>query len=147
MKDNLSTRRHSVREAEAVVDEQAKSFLRRLDGRAIAPTIAALHGYHNRLRVTHLECAHRLLAAGTPAKQVLDQLAPGSPTSFCVHRRGCSARPALANAPNSCCFLARAVTTGRRGDACKTHRGPVIQFLTNPSALLLAKSFSFREHP
>src|SRR6185295_5942848 len=73
VKDNLEIRVEAVREAEAMIAEQAASFLRWLEGRAIVPTIAALQGHHNRLRATELERARRLLAGGTPTEQVLEQ--------------------------------------------------------------------------
>jgi glutamyl-tRNA reductase len=82
VKDNLRIRVEAVREAEAMIDEQAQSFLRWLEGRTIVPTIAALHGHHDRLRAGELERARRLLAAGTPAEQVLDQLARGLTNKF-----------------------------------------------------------------
>ena len=82
VKDNLQIRVEAVREAEAMIAAQAESFLRWLEGRAVVPTITALHGYHDALRVAELEKARRLLANGTPAEQVLDQLARGLTNKF-----------------------------------------------------------------
>ena len=77
VKDNLQIRVEAVAEAEALIAVQAESFLRWLEGRAVVPTITALHGHHDALRVAELERAKRLLASGTPADQVLEQLARG----------------------------------------------------------------------
>jgi glutamyl-tRNA reductase len=82
VKDNLQIRVEAVREAEAMIAEQAQSFLRWLEGRNIVPVIAALHGHHDRLRASEVERARRLLAAGTPAEQVLEQLARGLTNKF-----------------------------------------------------------------
>jgi glutamyl-tRNA reductase len=43
----------------------------------VVPTIAALSNHHDALRAAELERARRMLAAGTPAEQVLDGLARG----------------------------------------------------------------------
>ncbi len=82
VKDNLQIRVEAVREAEAMIAAQAGSFLRWLEGRAVVPTITALHGHHDALRAAELERARRLLANGTPAEQVLDQLARGLTNKF-----------------------------------------------------------------
>src|SRR5437660_5643336 len=77
VKDNLQIRVEAVAEAEALIAVQAESFLRWLEGRAVVPTITALHGHHDALRAAELERAKRLLASGTAADQVLEQLARG----------------------------------------------------------------------
>ena len=82
VKDNLQIRVEAVREAEAMIAVQAESFLRWLEGRAVVPTITALHGHHEALRAAELERAKRLLANGTPADQVLEQLARGLTHKF-----------------------------------------------------------------
>src|SRR5215470_10744881 len=82
VKDSLQIRVEAVREAEAMISEQAESFLRWLEGRVVVPTITALHGHHEALRAAELERARRLLANGTPAEQVLDQLARGLTHKF-----------------------------------------------------------------
>jgi glutamyl-tRNA reductase len=82
VKDNLQIRVEAVREAEAMIATQAESFLRWLEGRAVVPTITALHGHHDALRAAELERARRLLANGTPAEQVLEQLARGLTNKF-----------------------------------------------------------------
>jgi glutamyl-tRNA reductase len=82
VKDNLQIRIEAVREAEAMIAVQAESFLRWLEGRAVVPTITALHGHHDALRAAELERAKRLLANGTPADQVLEQLARGLTHKF-----------------------------------------------------------------
>jgi glutamyl-tRNA reductase len=77
VKDNLQIRVEAVAEAEALIAVQAESFLRWLEGRAVVPTITALHGHHDALRAAELDRAKRLLASGTPADQVLEQFARG----------------------------------------------------------------------
>ena len=82
VKDNLTIRGDSVREAEVLIAEQAQGFLRWLDGRTVVPTIAALQEHHDRLRATELDRARRLLTAGTGTEQVLEQLARGLTNKF-----------------------------------------------------------------
>src|SRR5439155_4504202 len=82
VKYNLHIRSDAVREAEAMIAEQAGSFLRWLEGRSVVPTIAALHGHHDKLRAVELERARRLLASGVSADHVLDQLARGLTNKF-----------------------------------------------------------------
>ena len=82
VKDGLQVRVESVREAEAMIATQAESFLRWLEGRAVVPTITALHGHHEALRMAELDRAKRLLASGTPPDQVLEQLARGLTHKF-----------------------------------------------------------------
>lgn len=82
VKDNLQIRRDSVVQAEAMIAEQTDSFLRWLDGRAVVPTISALHGHHDGLREVELERARRLLAAGSAPNEVLEALARGLTAKF-----------------------------------------------------------------
>ncbi len=82
VKDNLTIRGDSVREAEVMIGEQTQGFLRWLDGRTVVPTITALQRHHDQLRVAELERARRVLAAGAPAEQVLEQLARGLTNKF-----------------------------------------------------------------
>jgi glutamyl-tRNA reductase len=82
VKDSLQIRVDAVREAETMIAEQAENFLRWLEGRVVVPTITALHGHHDSLRLAELERAKRLLANGTPPDQVLDQLARGLTNKF-----------------------------------------------------------------
>jgi glutamyl-tRNA reductase len=82
VKDNLNIRRESVAQAEQMIATQAESFLRWLEGRAVVPTIAALHGHHDELRATELERARKLLLSGTPPEQVLELLARGLTNKF-----------------------------------------------------------------
>ena len=82
VKDSLQIRVDAVREAETMIAEQAESFLRWLEGRVVVPTITALHGHHDALRLAELDRAKRLLANGTPPDQVLDQLARGLTNKF-----------------------------------------------------------------
>src|SRR5512140_3270739 len=82
VKDNLQIRRESVVQAEEMIAAQADGFLRWLEGRAVVPTITALHGHHDALRSAELERARKLLNAGTPPDQVLDALARGLTNKF-----------------------------------------------------------------
>src|SRR5215470_13644969 len=82
VKDSLQIRVEAVREDEAMIAEQAESFLRWLEGRVVVPTITALHGHHDALRAAEVERARRLLANGTPPDQVLEQLARGLTHKF-----------------------------------------------------------------
>ncbi len=65
-----------------MIATQADSFLRWLEGRAVVPTITALHGHHDRLRAAELERARKLLTGGTPPEQVLELLARGLTNKF-----------------------------------------------------------------
>jgi glutamyl-tRNA reductase len=60
----------------------AQAFLRWLEGRTVVPTIKALQGHHDQLRVVELKRARRLLAGGAPAEEVLEQLARGLTNKF-----------------------------------------------------------------
>ena len=82
VKDNLNIRRESVAQAEEMIATQADSFLRWLEGRAVVPTISALHGHHDELRALELERARKLLLSGTPPEQVLELLARGLTNKF-----------------------------------------------------------------
>jgi glutamyl-tRNA reductase len=82
VKDNLKIRHESVQQAEAMIAAQAESFLRWLEGRAVVPTITALHGIHEDLRAQEVERARRLMASGAPVEQVLEQLARGLTNKF-----------------------------------------------------------------
>ena len=75
VKDNLVIRREAVVEAERMIADQTEHFLRWLEGRAVVPTIAALHGHHDALRAAELDRARKMLAGGASADQVLDALA------------------------------------------------------------------------
>src|SRR5450631_2036636 len=82
IKDNLQIRVEAVREAEAMIADQAATFLRWLEGRSVVPTIAALQGHYDQLRIAELDRARRLLAGGASPEQVLDQLARGLTNKF-----------------------------------------------------------------
>src|SRR6185437_5475802 len=84
VRDNLTIRRESMQQAEAMIAEQTAHFLRWLDGRAVVPTIAALHGHHETLREAELERARRMLAAGSTPEAALEALARGL-TSKLLH--------------------------------------------------------------
>jgi glutamyl-tRNA reductase len=82
VKDNLQVRRESVVEAEQMIADQTAHFLRWLEGRALVPTIAALHGHHDDLRSAELERARKMLAAGAAPEQVIELLARGLTNKF-----------------------------------------------------------------
>ncbi len=82
VKNNLQIRREAVVQAEEMIAVQTDSFLHWLEGRAVVPTITALHRYHEELRVTELERTRKLLAAGTPPEQALEILARGLTNKF-----------------------------------------------------------------
>jgi glutamyl-tRNA reductase len=82
VKGNLQIRQESVVQAEQMIATQAQSFLRWLEGRAVVPTITALHGHHDQLRAAELEKARRLLVGGTPPEQVIELLARGLTNKF-----------------------------------------------------------------
>ncbi len=82
VKDNLQIRKEAVTQAEEMIAAGAQSFLRWLEGRAVVPTITALHGHHEQLRAGELERARKLLANGTPPEQVLEALARGLTNKF-----------------------------------------------------------------
>jgi glutamyl-tRNA reductase len=82
IKDNLQVRKDAVAQAEEMIALQAGSFLRWLEGRAVVPTITALHGFHDELRAAELERAKRLLLNGTPPDEVLELLARGLTNKF-----------------------------------------------------------------
>jgi glutamyl-tRNA reductase len=69
-------------QAEQMIAAQTESFLRWLQGRAVVPTITALHGRHDDMRIAELDRARKLLAGGTPPDQVLDILARGLTNKF-----------------------------------------------------------------
>jgi glutamyl-tRNA reductase len=77
VKDNLQIRVDALTQAEAMIAEQAQSFLRWLDGRSVIPTLTALQGHHETLRAAEVERARRLLAGGAAPEQVIEQLARG----------------------------------------------------------------------
>jgi glutamyl-tRNA reductase len=77
VKDNLQIRREAVVQAEQMIADQAAHFLHWLQGRGVVPTIAALSAHHDALRSAEVERARRMLAAGTPANDVVDALARG----------------------------------------------------------------------
>jgi glutamyl-tRNA reductase len=82
VKDNLQIRRGSVAQAEQMIASQTGQFLRWLEGRSVVPTIAALHGHHDTLRVGELDRATKMLAAGAAPEQVLEALARGLTNKF-----------------------------------------------------------------
>jgi glutamyl-tRNA reductase len=82
VKDNLQIRREAVVQAEQMIAEQTAHFLRWLQGRSVVPTIATVSSYHEQLRNRELERARRMLAAGTPANEVIESLARGLTNKF-----------------------------------------------------------------
>ncbi|HKW80381.1 MAG TPA: glutamyl-tRNA reductase [Casimicrobiaceae bacterium] len=82
VKDNLQIRVDALARAEAMIAEQAQGFLRWLEGRSVVPTLAALQEHHEGLRAAELERAKKLLAAGAPPSEVIEQLARGLTNKF-----------------------------------------------------------------
>ncbi|HEV7414414.1 MAG TPA: glutamyl-tRNA reductase, partial [Casimicrobiaceae bacterium] len=82
VKDNLQIRVDALTQAEAMIAEQAQSFLRWLDGRSVIPTLTALQGHHETLRAAEVERARRLLAGGAAPDHVIEQLARGLTNKF-----------------------------------------------------------------
>ena len=82
VKDNLQVRHESVAHAEQMIADQTDHFLRWLEGRSVVPTIAALHGHHDELRVVELDRARRMLAGGASTEQALEALARGLTNKF-----------------------------------------------------------------
>lgn len=77
VRDNLQIRRESVAQAEQMIVLQTQHFLRWLEGRSIVPTITALSGHHDALRIAELERARRILQTGGAPEQALEALARG----------------------------------------------------------------------
>jgi glutamyl-tRNA reductase len=82
VKDNLQIRVDALTQAEEMIAEQARSFLRWLDGRSVIPTLTALQGHHEVLRAAEVERARRLLSGGAAPEQVIEQLARGLTNKF-----------------------------------------------------------------
>ena len=82
VKDNLQIRADALAQAEAMIAEQAQSFLRWLEGRSVLPTLTALQGHHESLRAAEVDRARRLLAGGASPEQVIEQLARGLTNKF-----------------------------------------------------------------
>ncbi len=82
VRDNLQVRKEAMQQAEEMIAIQTESFVRWLEGRAVVPTITAIHGHHEALRVTELERAKKLLQNGAPPEQVLELLARGLTNKF-----------------------------------------------------------------
>ena len=82
VKDNLQIRKEAVIQAEEMIAAQAASFLRWLEGRAVVPTITALHGHHDQMRSAELERARKMLQNGAAPEQVLEALARGLTNKF-----------------------------------------------------------------
>ncbi|HEY5862363.1 MAG TPA: glutamyl-tRNA reductase [Casimicrobiaceae bacterium] len=84
VKGNLQVRKEAVVQAEQMIAEQSRHFLRWLEGRNVVPTITALSAHHDALRESELERARRMLAGGATADAVIDALARGL-TSKLLH--------------------------------------------------------------
>lgn len=77
VRENQTIRHDAVQQAEAMIADQASSFLRWLDGRSIVPTIEALSSHHDSVRTAELDRARAMLAAGATPDAVLEALAHG----------------------------------------------------------------------
>ena len=82
IRDNLQIRRESVVQAEEMIADQTRHFLRWLEGRSMVPTITALSGHHDALRIAELERARRMLDAGGSPEQALEALARALTNKF-----------------------------------------------------------------
>jgi glutamyl-tRNA reductase len=82
VKGNLEIREAAVAEAEEIIGEQSAQFMRWLEGRAVVPTIRALHEEAEAMRAGEYEKAIRLLANGTSPEQVLEALSRGLTNKF-----------------------------------------------------------------
>ncbi len=100
VKDNLQIRREAVAQAEAMIAEQTEHFLHWLEGRDVVPTITALSGHHDALRVAELDRARKLLEKGTSPTRCSKPSRAGSPTSSCTRRSPPSTRRAKPSAPS-----------------------------------------------
>jgi glutamyl-tRNA reductase len=79
---NLQVRKEAVVQAEEMIAVQTDSFLRWLEGRAVVPTITAIHSHHEQLRSAELERAKKMLHNGTSPEQVLELLSRGLTNKF-----------------------------------------------------------------
>jgi glutamyl-tRNA reductase len=79
---NLQVRKEAVVQAEEMIAVQTDSFLRWLEGRAVVPTITAIHSHHEQLRSAELERAKKMLQNGTSPEQVLELLSRGLTNKF-----------------------------------------------------------------
>ncbi len=77
VRENQVIRQDALQQAEAMIADQASTFLRWLDGRSIVPTIEALSGHHDGVRATELARACAMLAAGAAPDAALAALAHG----------------------------------------------------------------------
>lgn len=77
VRENQTIRDDAVQQAEAMIADQASAFLRWLDGRSIVPTIEALSGHHETVRIGEFTRARALLANGTAPEVALAALAQG----------------------------------------------------------------------
>ncbi|HEY7943675.1 MAG TPA: glutamyl-tRNA reductase [Casimicrobiaceae bacterium] len=82
VRENLQIRVDALAQAEAMIAEQAQSFLRWLEGRSVVPTLTALQGHHESLRAGEVERARKLLAGGAAPELVIEQLARGLTNKF-----------------------------------------------------------------
>jgi glutamyl-tRNA reductase len=82
VKDNLQVRQAAVAEAEDIISAQSTDFMRWLEGRAVVPTIRALHREAEAMRSAEFEKALRQLANGTPPEQVLEALSRSLTNKF-----------------------------------------------------------------
>jgi len=82
VKGNLEIREAAVAEAEEIIVEQSAQFMRWLEGRAIVPTIRALHQEAEAMRSAEYDKAVRQLANGAPPEQVLETLSRALTNKF-----------------------------------------------------------------
>jgi glutamyl-tRNA reductase len=73
----LESRQQAVVEAEGIIDQRVDGFLHWMQTRDAVPTIRALNGHAEALRLAELERARRMLARGDDPEAVLDMLSRG----------------------------------------------------------------------
>ncbi len=113
IKDNLQVRVEAVREAEAMIAEQAASFLRWLEGARWCRRSPRCTGITTSFAPRSWNGRAACLAGGAAPDQVLEQLARGLTNKFCMPRRRRSTAPAKPSAPSCsrCCTTSTSFPT------------------------------------
>lgn len=77
-----ASRAAAVSQAEAIIDQQVRQFMRWLEARSAVPAIRDLHERGEAIRQRELERAQRLLARGEDPARVLEALSQGLTNKF-----------------------------------------------------------------
>jgi glutamyl-tRNA reductase len=75
-------RQSAVVQAESIIDDQVRNFMRWLEARSAVPAIRELHRRADGMRSIELERARRMLARGDDPAQVIESLAQGLTNKF-----------------------------------------------------------------